>query len=853
MKLLFYFLLAFALAPTIVLAEFSASYTAKGEPLPTLNEFTTFLESIEDEITTVSELDSVEYKGVIYKGLLFQTTGIYLGTKIDQKITYLEIFEGLYKLVFVEGDTCVRGTVLRDGEWVQRWACDEIIFPVRGVYGQLYILKDDKVDVVTLSKQWETKIISSEEAAAEKKKAENKVIVPVHKSLGDMKELMESQSFSWAIREGVWTSPSVGKTFDAFFINVSGKIDSVKTIEQEFIYVDENEEGLIRLKSIDGKICEYVERVEKVICADVYSPTRKTPFPLKLKNTYELSDQTRTKTAPKVEVVKDIKLKCGSLAENYGNALKFYFEGSSLSINEVSNFRKVFSNFPKILDPEKVLFSASDFDEFNQAIKEPYIFDTLLDKSLKEVLKGRDGSCDSLLPYIEDLEEKLVLKNEVFKSLLEKINLISIGIEDVSVEGFSQEETLLLKSILQAGDPAFKTDLNMFVDVALGSFKKYITAALELVSNKERFLVAAVYKQDVYSGLLPEEQRQNARISSDSEKKFFGVSFKNGVKSSYIFAVHPEVTELKPFDEILSINGEDIRAKTHSEVDSYFLDASKTLNMKVKRGEEILSQVLKSRVLNISKAFYSIKEIRNENKKAFVEIKLTSFSPGIAETLFNDLSLFLKDREVDGYILDLKDNKGGSAEEAFKIASFFVKNKNLGFYSIGYRWSAQRQPISSSAEFFIDEKSPLIVLVNQNSQSASEALAASLDALNRSFTVGERTFGKQVAQDFKRVNLSSGEAALAYITTSEYLDASGRSLNGKGLTPKLLVNSATKEPFVDGNSLGRDYEVPVKLIQEKYDLRDLEIAFKDLGEEILKLNIKPGSNFDINQLLVNKF
>ena len=140
----------------------------------------------------------------------------------------------------------------------------------------------------------------------------------------------------------------------------------------------------------------------------------------------------------------------------------------------------------------------------------------------------------------------------------------------------------------------------------------------------------------------------------------------------------------------------------------------------------------------------------------------------------------LKNEDVDGLVIDLRNNGGGSLYEANALAHLFlgrgttvqVKSSNGNIQGLGERWGYQ----------FFDR--PLVVLVNKFSASASEILAGAIQDYDRGLVVGSNTFGKGTVQ--KVDLLSSGQIKF---TESKFYRVSGSSTQNLGVEPDIVLPS----------------------------------------------------------------
>ena len=132
----------------------------------------------------------------------------------------------------------------------------------------------------------------------------------------------------------------------------------------------------------------------------------------------------------------------------------------------------------------------------------------------------------------------------------------------------------------------------------------------------------------------------------------------------------------------------------------------------------------------------------------------------------------------DGVVLDLRGNQGGLLDEAVETASAFLDGGPVVSY-------ARRSggPVTLDAVGTGDEQVPLVVLVDGGTASAAEVVAGALQDRGRAVLVGSRTFGKGTVQEPR--TLADGSAL--ELTVARYRTPAGRSLEGTGLEPDILV------------------------------------------------------------------
>jgi carboxyl-terminal processing protease len=167
-------------------------------------------------------------------------------------------------------------------------------------------------------------------------------------------------------------------------------------------------------------------------------------------------------------------------------------------------------------------------------------------------------------------------------------------------------------------------------------------------------------------------------------------------------------------------------------------------------------------------------------------VRLTSFAEAtpadLEQAAQNLLSAAGRD-ELLGLVLDLRSNPGGLLDAAVRVADTFLES-GLIVSGTGRIRQAQFEQSANAGDAL--ENVPMVVLVNSASASASEIVAGALQDHGRARIVGETTYGKGSVQTV----MPLGEGSAIKLTTSRYLTPSGRSINGSGIVPDVVIRSA---------------------------------------------------------------
>ena len=250
------------------------------------------------------------------------------------------------------------------------------------------------------------------------------------------------------------------------------------------------------------------------------------------------------------------------------------------------------------------------------------------------------------------------------------------------------------------------------------------------------------------------------------------------VEVAQVFKGSPaERAGVKKGDKIKQVNGEDMLGRTSEEVAN-----------KIKGPEGTVVNIIMVRTgvdtpFAITRAKLTPPRVTDEVDEGNIGyISVSQLNGDVS----NQVAAAVKrqnDAGVVGRVLDLRDDPGGDLSAAVDIASIFVKNATLVF-QIGRDGS--RQPLRTNDRFYIDSPKPLVVLVNKNSASGAEIIAAGVRATGVGTVMGERTAGC-VGIGQPRTLPDGG---LLLVTIARMEDAkTGESLNGpgKGVVPDKLV------------------------------------------------------------------
>lgn len=342
-------------------------------------------------------------------------------------------------------------------------------------------------------------------------------------------------------------------------------------------------------------------------------------------------------------------------------------------------------------------------------------------------------------------------------------------------------------------------------------YDKTKLASQKLLDGAISGLVQSV--QDPYTVYLPPVS--NTDFKQGLAGQFQGIGAELGMKDKQVIIIAPlagspaQKEGIKASDVILKIDGvsiegwtlqqvvQKIRGKKGTQVTLTVLhkDAKTPSDIKITR--DVIT------VKSVDGIFKKIKDIegirlekilKSHEDDKIIYIKLSQFGDSTNKdwlALVNDLSLKSQnDKNFKGIILDLRNNPGGYLTDATFIAGEFLKEgKTVVIEEMG---SGEKTSLSVSRRgLFID--TPLVILINKGSASASEIVSGALRDYKRGVLVGEKSFGKGTIQEAQDL----GNGAGLHITVAKWLTPNGTWVNGTGLTPDVVVSQDSKDPSHD--------------------------------------------------------
>lgn len=313
----------------------------------------------------------------------------------------------------------------------------------------------------------------------------------------------------------------------------------------------------------------------------------------------------------------------------------------------------------------------------------------------------------------------------------------------------------------------------------IGTVEKYYVDELTLNEIVDKAIDGLLSNLDAHSAYLDEKKFEELKIQTNGE--FGGIGITIGLKEGALTIIAPiegtpgDKVGLESGDIILKINDE---STLNMGIDEAVNRMRGKPNTKVQL-TIVRKNVQKPMVFDITRDNIKVESVyvRGIEDTNYVYVRVTSFDKKVSQRVEEELKKF---KQVDGIVLDLRNNPGGLLNQAVELSDLFIQDGII----VSQKGRVKDEDIVYRASKNTPyPKVPLVVLVNNGSASASEIVAGAIQDNKRGVLVGETTFGKGSVQ----VILPTEEKEALRLTIARYYLPSGRTIQAVGVTPDVEV------------------------------------------------------------------
>ena len=334
---------------------------------------------------------------------------------------------------------------------------------------------------------------------------------------------------------------------------------------------------------------------------------------------------------------------------------------------------------------------------------------------------------------------------------------------------------------------------------------------------------------DPYSKLLSEDDYRE--LQEGTEGEFGGLGIMVGVRNNLLTVIHAlphspaSRAGILPLDHILAVNGLTTFGSSLEELIKIMRGlpgTTVTLSLLRDGGVSPMDITLSREIIQVDPVL--IHHLKTAAGNAALLLRLESFSLKSYSRLRAEIEKARSGtgtHSIDGIIIDLRSNPGGLLDQAVKISKILLSEGAI--VTVKGRETETEYADHENVEL----RCPVVVLINEDSASASEILAGALKDHERAIVIGQPSFGKGTVQTV--FELPAGRALK--LTIARYLTPSGSSIQGVGVIPDIWLHPVYK--LNKNENLLGNY---------RYREEDLFIGFKNSR-----------GNFDLKSLLINGY
>ena len=312
---------------------------------------------------------------------------------------------------------------------------------------------------------------------------------------------------------------------------------------------------------------------------------------------------------------------------------------------------------------------------------------------------------------------------------------------------------------------------------------------------------------DPHSGYMNTDQY--IEMQEETEGEFGGLGIEVTMENGFIKIITPiddtpaAKAGVMPGDYITHINGESIQGQSLQEsVEKLRGLVGTSVEISIARAGE--DEVL---IKSIKRAIITVQAVKFRREDNVGYIRLISFSEqagkGIKKAI-KDLQKEIGEKNISGFILDLRNNPGGLLGQSIDVTNHFLSSGEI--VSTKGRDKRNIARFDASKGDLTNGK-PLVILINEGSASASEIVAGALQDHKRAIILGAQSYGKGSVQTIFPLN----DKSAIRMTTALYYTPSGDSIHKVGVTPDIEV----KSDFSNENEIDKQLEYALDLLNEK--------------------------------------
>ncbi|MBM3919387.1 MAG: S41 family peptidase [Sphingomonadales bacterium] len=348
----------------------------------------------------------------------------------------------------------------------------------------------------------------------------------------------------------------------------------------------------------------------------------------------------------------------------------------------------------------------------------------------------------------------------------------------------------LLAGATAAGDSYFELSKNLEIFATLyREVNTYYVDDIDPAKFMRTGIDAMLKSLDPYTNYIPESEIESFRLMTTGQ--YGGIGALISKKDDYVVIADPyegmpaQRADIRAGDILLEVDGQSVKGRNTDDVSKLLKGQAKTeVTVRIRREGENkpLEKKVMREEIKISSVSYSGMLDKNTGY-----INLSGFRTGAGEEVKKALQ-DLKKEGMTQLVFDMRGNPGGSLDEAVRISGMFISRGSLVVRTKGKVKEWEKDYISYYNPE--DTTTPIVVLIDGASASASEIVSGTLQDYDRGVVVGQKSFGKGLVQTVKNLNYNTQ----VKVTTAKYYIPSGRCIQAVDYVGKDSLDRPVKTP-----------------------------------------------------------
>jgi len=346
------------------------------------------------------------------------------------------------------------------------------------------------------------------------------------------------------------------------------------------------------------------------------------------------------------------------------------------------------------------------------------------------------------------------------------------------------------------------------------AFNRISTAYVEELDDRtllENAIKGMLSQLDPHSAYLDADSFSHLQESTSGN--YGGLGIEIGMEDGFVKVISPmddtpaSKAGIESGDLIVQLDGTPVKGMNLSEA----IEA-----MRGEPGSEIRIMVVKTdesspKEMTLTREIIKIASVRQRYLEGgYGYLRIAQFQAGTGEEVEKAIIKLKDEGDLDGLIIDLRNNPGGVLQSAVEVSDVFI-DEGLIVYTSG-RLSDSEMRYNATGPDAISGV-PIVVLVNEGTASASEIVAGALQDHRRAIVMGTNTFGKGSVQTILPLN---NENAIK-LTTALYFTPNGRSIQAEGIVPDIWVERSEVTPVKSSPWRIKEKNLPKHLESENGD------------------------------------